>query len=184
MSSTKIVFYSLIFAAVIVLSNYSVQFSILSIGDSDLTYGALIYPFSFLLLDVLSEKHHKKDVLKMLRIGILLAFVPSIFMSQPSIAIASVCAFFVSQHLDVYIFFWLKKLFPKLWWLRNNASTIIAQLFDTMIFFHIAFWFSQSWEWIVVSALLDFSIKIISSLINTPFFYIFAIRVQSKMLAK
>lgn len=174
-------FFALIFALIFALANYGVQFDI---GSSKLTYGALIYPFSFLLLDILSERCGKKVVLKIVRYGVLLAFIPSFFISQPSIAIASICAFFVSQHLDVYIFFALKKLFPKLWWFRNNASTIIAQLFDTLIFFHIAFWFDKSWDWIIIAALLDFSVKIISSLASTPFFYIFAIRVKHKILAR
>lgn len=178
MSFKTIFICSLIFAFIVVLANYSVQFNI---GSSYLTYGALIYPFSFLFLDVLSEKYNKKDVLKMLRCGILFAFIPSFFISQPSIAIASVCAFFISQHLDVYIFFALKKIFPRFWWLRNNASTIIAQFFDTMIFFHIAFLSIWGFKAVVISALLDFSVKIVLSLINTPLFYIFAIRVKNKI---
>lgn len=179
MSIKTTLIFAFSFTIIFVLSNYGVQFNI---GSSNLTYGAIFYPFSFLLLDILSEKHNKKDVLKMLRLGILLSFIPSFFISQPSIAIASICAFFVSQHLDVYIFFTLKKMFPKLWWLRNNLSTIIAQLFDTLIFFHIAFWFDKSWSWIIIAALLDFSIKIISSFISTPFFYIFAIRIKQKIV--
>ncbi len=171
--------FACIFTIIFVLANYAVQFNI---GSSNLTYGALVYPISFVLLDVLSEKYHKKDVIRIVRYGVLLSFIPSFFISQPSIAIASICAFLVSQHLDVYIFFALKKMFPKLWWLRNNLSTIIAQLFDTLIFFHIAFWFEQSWSWILITALLDFSIKVISSFASTPFFYIFAIRVKRNIV--
>ena len=171
--------FAFVFTCIFVLANYGVQFSI---GSSNLTYGALVYPISFVLLDILSEKYHKKDVLKMLRYGILLSFIPSFFISQPYIAIASICAFLVSQHLDVYIFFVLKRMFPKLWWLRNNVSTIIAQLFDTLIFFHIAFWFEQSWSWIIIAALLDFSVKILSSFASTPIFYIFAIRSKHKLI--
>lgn len=181
MSIKNTLFFASIFTIIFVLANYCVQFSI---GSSNLTYGAIVYPFSFLLLDILSEKYNKKDVLKIVRYGVLLAFVPSFFISQPSIAIASICAFFVSQHLDVYIFFALKKIFPKLWWLRNNLSTIIAQLFDTLIFFHIAFWLTHSLEWIIITALLDFGVKIISSFVSTPFFYIFAIRTKYKIPAK
>lgn len=174
-------FFAFLFTIIFILANYFVQFNI---GSSNLTYGAIIYPFSFLLLDILSEKYNKKDVFKIVRYGVILSFIPSFIISQPSIAIASFCAFFVSQHLDVYIFFALKKLFPKLWWLRNNASTIIAQLFDTLIFFTIAFWLTHSWEWIIITALLDFCVKIISSFASTPFFYIFAIRTKYKILAK
>lgn len=178
MSLKSILFFAISFAFIIIASNYLVQFQI---GSTYLTYGALTYPFSFLLLDVLSEKNNKKDVIKMLRYGILLAFLPSIFISQPLIAIASICAFFISQHIDVYFFYIFKKVFPKLWWLRNNASTIIAQFFDTMIFFHIAFLSIWGWKAVIISALLDFSVKIILSIINTPLFYIFAIRVKNKI---
>lgn len=173
-----IVIYSVIFAVIVVLSNIAVQFQI---GDFYLTYGALTYPFSFLLLDILSEKNHKKDVLKVLKYGIFFAFIPSFFLSEPQIAIASICAFIVSQTIDVNVFFLFKNKLPKLWWLRNNASTIIAQFFDTMIFFHIAFFGVKSIKECVLMALFDFGIKIILSVINTPFFYLLAIRMKNKV---
>ncbi len=174
----NMIVFSAIFAIIVVLANYTVQFNI---GETYLTYGALIYPISFLFMDILSEKYNKKVVLQTLRLGILFAFIPSFFISQPSIAIASVCAFFISQHLDVYVFFALKKLFPKLWWLRNNTSTIIAQFFDTMIFFYIAMAATLGWKTAIFMALSDFSIKTLLSIANTPFFYLFAIRLKNKI---
>lgn len=175
------ILYGCIFACIIVTSNYAVQFNI---GSSYLTYGALTYPFSFLFLDILSEKNDKKDVLKALRYGILFAFIPSLLISEPLIAIASISAFLVSQPLDVIIFYFFKKVLPKLWWLRNNISTIIAQFFDTMIFFHIAFLAEKGSETVFMMALFDFCIKIILSLIDTPFFYIFAIALKAKFTNK
>lgn len=180
MKKTCIFLYALLFALIIVASNYAVQFNI---GFSEyITYGALIYPFSFLLLDILSEKNTKKDVLNIVKYGVILAFIPSLLLAQPLIAIASISSFFISQPLDVTIFFILKRLFPKLWWIRNNISTIIAQFFDTMIFYHIAFIVSWEWEKIILTAMIDFSIKIILSIINTPFFYLFAIKIKHRIL--
>lgn len=179
MSKKSICVFGLFFASIVVASNYAVQFQI---ANTYLTYGALSYPFSFLFLDILSEKNEKRDVLKILRFGVLLAFIPSFFLSEPRIAIASICAFLVSQPLDVFIFYFFKKAFPKLWWLRNNASTISAQFFDTMIFFHISFLGIKSYEELVIMALFDFSIKIILSIADTPFFYVFAIRIKRKIL--
>lgn len=164
---------SLLFTCIIVLANYSVQYPVL---DTPLTYGALSYPLSFLLIDVLSEKYSKPQVLKILWCGLILAFIPSLLASELSIAIASVCAFFVSQNLDVHIFFYLKSRFPRLWWLRNNASTIIAQFIDTMIFFHIAFLFIYPWEQVMAMVFADFCIKAFLALCDTPFFYALAIR--------
>lgn len=171
----KIIIFATIFALIIVASNFAVQFQI---ATSYLTYGALTYPLSFLLMDILSEKNSKRDVLKILRYGLILAFFPSLFIAEPRIAIASICAFFISQPLDIHLFFYFKKRLPHLWWLRNNASTIIAQFFDTMIFFHIAFLGAKSLTECVLMALFDFSVKIALSLINTPFFYALAIKAR------
>ena len=120
-------------------------------------------------------------MLKTLWVGLLLAFIPSLLASEPRIAIASVCAFFVSQNLDVHIFFYLKNRFPKLWWLRNNASTMASQFIDTMIFFHIAFLFVYPWEQVIAMLLADFSIKVFLALCDTPLFYVFAIKNKPKI---
>ena len=178
MSSAVFAGSSLLFACIVVLANYTVQYPIL---NTPLTYGALTYPISFLLMDILSEKYNKAEVLKNLWVGLLLAFIPSLLASEPRIAIASVCAFFVSQNLDVHIFFYLKNRFPKLWWLRNNASTMASQFIDTMIFFHIAFLFVYPWEQVIAMLLADFSIKVFLALCDTPLFYVFAIKNKPKI---
>ena len=173
--------YGAIFALIVVFSNYAVQFPI---GTTYLTWGAISYPFSFLMLDILSEKNPKRDVLRVLRFGIFFAFIPSLFLSEPRFAIASICAFIISQPIDVNLFFFFKKRLPKLWWLRNNASTIIAQFFDTMIFFTLAFFVlgDKNLGEVMLMALLDFSVKIALSIMDTPFFYLFAIKIRQKIL--
>lgn len=179
MRARQIAFFGAIFAIIVVASNYLVQFQI---NGSYLTYGALTYPFSFLMLDILSEKNERKEVLKVLRAGLFIAFIPSFFLSEPLIAIASISAFIVSQPIDVFLFYFFKRKFPKLWWLRNNASTIIAQFFDTMIFFHIAFLAQLNHSDVILMALFDFCVKIFLSVIDTPFFYLFAIKIRHKIL--
>ena len=164
---------AILFACIVVLANYTVQYPVLG---TPLTYGALTYPLSFLLMDILSEKYNKPQVLKTRWVGLLLAFIPSLLASEARIAIASVCAFFISQNLDVHLFYYLKNCFPSLWWLRNNASTMISQFIDTMIFFHIAFLFIYPWEQVMAMLLADFCIKAFLALCDTPFFYVFAIR--------
>ncbi|WP_309544437.1 MULTISPECIES: queuosine precursor transporter [unclassified Helicobacter] len=161
------------FACIVVLANFSVQYPIFG---THLTFGALTYPLSFLLMNVLSEKYSKPQVLRTLRLGLVLAFVPSIFASELRIALASVCAFCVSQVLDVYVFFYLKQKFPRIWYLRNNGATMLSQLIDTMIFFHIAFFLIKPEVDIIFMILADYSMKVILALCNTPFFYALAIR--------
>ena len=170
------VFYSsvAIFAFLIIASNYTVQFPI----NEWLTYGALVYPVTFLLTDVLGENYSKKEVLKVVLWGIVIAIVPTIMIADWRIALASISAFVFSQTLDVSIFHYIKQRAQKLWWLRNNVSTIISQAFDTVIFFTVAFAFVLPAGAIVKMILGDYMVKIVMALLDTPFFYLLAIKMK------
>lgn len=170
----------ILFACVIVVSNYLVSFRI---ADTHITYGSLTYPFSFLIMDILSEKFNRYDVMRALRIGLLLAFIPSLYIAEsPSIAIASISAFLVSQFLDVVVFYHLKQRFPTLWWLRNGVSAGIAQCVDTFIFFHIAFLFTLPYYDVFMLFLFDYGIKLlVNILVDMPIFYFIAIKTCKKI---
>lgn len=174
MSKAVIIVSAMIFTALIVASNYLVQFPL----NDFFTFGALTYPFTFLLADILAEKYNKQEVLKVVRIGIVCAFIPSLFLSEFRIALASISAFFVSQQVDVYAFYWIKSKFPKIWWLRSAGSTAFSQALDTMIFFHIAFLFVMPWTSVLMLIMGDYLMKFIFAFTNTPFFYLFGIRMQ------
>lgn len=160
---------------IVIAANYSVQFHL---GDTPLTFGALTYPFSFLLLDILSEKYRRADVTKVIALAICIAFYPSYLSATTQIALASIAAFCISQPVDVAIFYAFKRFFPKLWWLRNGFSTIFAQSFDTLIFFGFAFWGVKSFSECMDMAAADYTIKAIVGIMNTPLFYILAIRAK------
>ena len=168
---------------IIILANYSVQFHILG---SPLTFGALTYPFSFLVLDILSEKYSKKETIKTLALALLIAFYPSYLSATPQIALASIAAFCVSQPLDVVLFYTLKRIAPKIWWLRGCSSTLIAQFFDTVIFFSVAFFGVKTFGECLAMAVADYAIKAAVSIANTPLFWLFAIApfFKNKRLSK
>ncbi len=176
-----LIFSALLLSGIIVLANFTVQFQILG---TPLTFGALTYPFSFLVLDILSEKYSKKETIKALALGLLLAFYPSYLSATPQIALASIVAFCISQPLDVLLFFTFKRLAPRFWWLRGISSTLIAQLLDTLIFFTIAFWGVQSLANSLVMAVADYSIKALLGFVNVPLFYFFAIAPLKKMASQ
>lgn len=163
---------ALLLSAIIIVANYTVQFQILG---SPLTFGALTYPFSFLLLDILSEKYSKKETLQTLALALLIAFYPSYLSASPQIALASIAAFCLSQPLDVVLFYTFKRLAPRIWWLRGVSSTMIAQFFDTAIFFIIAFWGIHSLSQSLTMAVADYGVKALIGIINIPLFYLFAI---------
>lgn len=172
MNKKTFVFSILAFAGVITAANFTVQIPI----NEWLTYGALLYPLSFLLTDVLSEKYDKKQVLQVVKYGVLIAIVPTIYVADIRIALASVFTFFVVQQLDVHIFHLLKAKKPGLWWLRNNASTMTSQFFDTALFFTLAFAFIMPPEMIVKLIVGDYMIKVLLALLDTPAFYWIAIK--------
>jgi len=171
----KFYLHILIFAAIIALANYLVQFRI-DLKFMQIPLGVFVYPFTFLFTDILSEKYDKEYVLKVVKYGILVAIIPTAMLSTPRIAIASVITFFIVQFVDVYIFHYLKQKYTNLWWLRNNASTLISQFLDTTIFFTLAFAYVLPWDVIFQIMLGNYFVKAIMALADTPFFYWFAIR--------
>ncbi len=168
---------AVLFSILIIAANYTVQFPI----NEWLTYGAILYPFTFLLTDVLSEKYEKKDVLDVVKLGSIIAIVPTMLIADVRIAIASIVTFFLIQQLDVNIFHYFKRKFSSLWWLRNNVSTITSQLFDTILFFTLAFAFIMPYDLIIKLIIGDYLVKIALALLDTPFFYYLAIRVKKRV---
>lgn len=188
----------LLFTCVIVASNYLVSFTIgmihiplinTTLNLSHVTYGALTYPLSFLIMDILSEKHSRKDVLRALRYGLLAAFIPScciaFISNEPYIALriamASVSAFFIAQLLDVVVFYKLKNKFPSLWWLRNGVSACFAQCVDTFIFFHVAFLGIMPYYDVFMLFVFDYGIKSLVNLLDIPIFYLLAIKTYKRL---
>jgi uncharacterized PurR-regulated membrane protein YhhQ (DUF165 family) len=164
----------LIFAFLIITANYTVQFPI----NSWLTYGALLFPFTFLMTDILAEKYSKEEVLDVVKLGILVAVIPTILISDWRIAFASIITFFIVQQMDIKIFHFFKERFRHLWWLRNNASTMISSFFDTLLFFMLAFAFIMPFSVIIKLIIGDYLVKLTLALLDTPIFYFAAIRVK------
>jgi uncharacterized integral membrane protein (TIGR00697 family) len=126
--------------------------------------GVLAYSLTFIVTDVISEvwgKEKAKSVVLGGFIALILAFVltnisilwPSapfwphqqafktILSSSSRIMVASLTAYLLSQYHDVWAFhFWKKVTTDRFLWLRNNASTVISQLLDSVVFITIAFY--------------------------------------------
>ncbi|MBU1005263.1 MAG: queuosine precursor transporter, partial [Nanoarchaeota archaeon] len=98
------------------------------------------------------------------------------------IAIASLIAYLISQHHDVWAFeFWKKVFKGKHLWIRNNFSTMTSQLLDNIIFTWIAFvgffglfgW-TQVFTWgiIIQIFLVSYAMKWLVAVVDTPFVYL------------
>mgnify|MGYP002354213589 CR=1 FL=1 len=128
------------------------------------TLGNIVYATSFLATDILSENYGRREASRAVLIGFVslvvmtalmnlaLWFEPApsdfaqehlhgIFSFMPRIAAASITAYLLSQYHDVHAFHFWKRLLPdaRFLWVRNNASTMVSQLIDTVVFCCIAF---------------------------------------------
>ncbi|MEM8990839.1 MAG: VUT family protein [Pseudomonadota bacterium] len=124
-------------ALVVVASNILVQHLL---GDW-LTWGALTYPFAFLVTDVtnrlLGPSAARRVVVTGFGIGILCSLIAAAFdATTVRIAIGSGIAFLAAQLTDVGIF---QRLRDGVWWRAPLVSSLIGSALDTALFFFIAF---------------------------------------------
>lgn len=162
------------------------------------TAGNVLYAATFLITDILSEKHGKKSARKAVWIGIsvtilwiigtqgTLRFTPNesdwispalsqVFGLVPRVAISSLIGYALSQSIDVaiYHFIWDKcGHTEKYLWLRNNGSTLTSQLVDTVVFTTLAFWGSYPTSVFISILLTTYLFKAIVALLDTPFAYL------------
>jgi len=129
-------------AIIVVASNILVQFPL----GPFLTWGALTYPFAFLVTDLTNRLQGpsaaRRVVLAGFAIGILCSFIGTQIISEFGplvtfrIALGSGIAFLCAQLLDIAIF---NRLRAGNWWRAPLVSTLASATLDTAIFFTIAF---------------------------------------------
>lgn len=167
------------------------------IFDMALTLGNVTYGSIFLATDILNEKYGVREARKSVYIGFFallvftlitqidLLFIPNssdfvaesmktLFTITPRVCFGSMFAYFISNMLDVHLYMFIKNCLPsdKFLWLRNNAATMISQLFDTVIFTCIAFVGVFSNGIVLQLCVTTYLIKILIALLDTPFLYI------------
>jgi uncharacterized PurR-regulated membrane protein YhhQ (DUF165 family) len=118
--------------AVVASSNVAVQYPI----NDWLTWGALTYPFAFLVTDLTNRRYGPAEARRVAYVGFALAVLLSIALAGPRIALASGTAFLTAQLLDIWVFDRLRRL-P--WWQAPLISSAIASVWDTAVFFALAF---------------------------------------------
>lgn len=180
-----------------ILANIQV-FEFINLFGFEATLGNIMYGTIFLGTDALNEIYGKKDARKAVLLGftvmvftkvimgIALLFVPSINdTANPALSLlfgvhfdtimlGSISAFLISQSLDVNLYQWIRKRLPqnKFLWVRNNGSTILSQLVDTVIFVTIAFvWFVEL-NVLLEIMLTTYLIKVLVAALDTPFIYL------------
>ncbi len=159
---------SLLMGAVVLSSNYLVQFPVNYYGlNQILTYGAFSYPVAFLITDLANRSYGKIVARKIVYFGFFLGIGFTVLFSTNfadlisiRIAIGSGVAFLTAQLLDVQIFDNLRK---KKWFVAPLTSSLFGSTVDTFLFFSISF-YETGIPWFTL-ALGDLTVKIIVALI-------------------
>ena len=164
---------SIVMGAIVLASNYLVQFPVHYYGLSEiLTYGAFTYPMAFLITDLANRSFGKEVAKKIVYLGFFIGISFTLFFSTNfsdlisiRIAIGSGTAFMISQRLDVYVF---DKLRNRYWFIPPLASSITGSVTDTFLFFSIAF-YATGIPWFTL-ALGDLAVKLfVALLMLVPF---------------
>lgn len=129
-------------AIVVVASNILVQF----LFGRWLTWGALTYPFAFLVTDLMNRLHGAEAARRVVLAGFVTGILCSLVGTQIigefgplvtlRVAIGSGLAFLTAQMLDVAVF---DRMRAEAWWKPPLVSTLVSSSLDTVIFFSVAF---------------------------------------------
>ena len=166
------------------------------------TLGNVMFASTYLVTDILSENEGKKSANKAVWLGVFtsvimliftqywMLYTPSsndwasehisaIFSTTPRLLAASFIGYIISQRFDVW-------LYHKWWdftsnktgdskrflWLRNNGSTLISQIVNTIIFNSIAFWGIYDIKTFISIMVSSYVIYVFTSFLDTPIVYI------------
>ncbi|MDP3940784.1 MAG: queuosine precursor transporter [bacterium] len=105
-------------------------------------------------------------------------FYDNIFGTTIRLAFASLTAFALAEFTDIFVFSKIRqKLGKSRLWLRNNASNIVSQFLDTVIFMTLAFYaldkpFANNFAFLTGLILPYWLLKCFMSAIETPFVYL------------
>jgi len=173
------IFLSFFMGAIVLLSNYLVQFPINKFGlENILTYGAFSYPVAFLITDLANRVYGKNGAKKVVYFGFSIGILFTLIFSTNfgdlisiRIAIGSGTAFIFAQLLDVQIF---DKFRKEKWFIAPLASSMIGSIVDTFLFFSISF-YGTGIPWFTL-ALGDLAVKIFVAIVMLiPFRLLFNI---------
>lgn len=196
-----------IFLGALVLTNL-IAGKFFSFLGLPLSCGVIAYPVTFLATDLISEVYGRRRATQVVKVG----FVVSVFVAivifvanhapiaetsyvdqqafarvfglTPGIVLGSMVAYLSAQFMDVLVFeFWRNLTGGRHLWLRNNGSTILSQLLDTVLVVTIALivWpvidldpstepISRTTWWQIIVG--QYLFKAGMALMDTPFFYL------------
>ncbi len=184
-----------------ILANIEVLLLIEAFGMEQ-TLGNVLFAVTFLITDILSENEGRKDAAKAVSLGVFASvmmflitqywflYTPAgsdwarepifaIFSTTPRMMLASMLGYIISQTFDVWLYhkwwdFTTKRFGDahRFLWLRNNGSTLISQIVNTVVFTLTAFAGRYSTSLMLSIMASSYMIYIFTSLLDTPIVYL------------
>ncbi|MDD9952548.1 MAG: queuosine precursor transporter [Zetaproteobacteria bacterium] len=189
-----------LFATFVVLTN-TAGVKLFYVAGMSLPTSCLWYPFTFLITDIVGEFYGERRGYFLVVMGFCLSLLVMLF-CQVSIRLpvspyypagaayhevfsptwrliaASMAAYLLAQAVDVRIFELVHRTTgPRYRWLRNNVSTMVAQLVDTVTVQFLFMWNNEAVFTGTIGDLLGimaatYGVKVCIALIDTPLFYL------------
>lgn len=176
----------------------------------EMTLGNILFASTFLVTDILSELYGKKAAQTAVYLGIAtsaififlsqswMLYVPNendfafpairtVFSNTPRLMAVGIAVYVVVQLFDVWAYhkWWAFTRSrsgdsKKFLWLRNNGSTLVSQLLNTVLFTWGAFLGTHDTKTLVSIALSSYIIFVVTSIADTPFVYLARYLYQKK----
>ncbi len=183
-----------LFIGVLVLSNI-LAVKMIQIGPFVFDGGTLLFPFSYIFGDVLTEVYGYRDTRKIIWTGfIVLIFMAcniwiisvlpaegswnlqndfnNILLQMPRISVGSVCGYLVGAYSNSAILSKMKLLTKgRYLWMRTIGSTVVGELVDSAIFVAIAFSGLYDSSVLIVMVFSNYLFKTMIEVVCTPFTY-------------
>ena len=188
-------------AVATVLANIEVVMLVHAFGI-DQTLGNVLFAVTFLITDILSECEGRRAANTAVWTGIFASvfflilsqswllyapaegdgfapYIRELFSTTPRVVFASLSVYAISQFFDVWLYhkWWAftEKRFNTrrgFLWLRNNGSTLVSQLINTLLFTFFAFWGVYDVKTFISICVSSYLIYVCTSLLDTPFVYL------------
>lgn len=168
----------------------------------EMTLGNILFASTFLVTDIASELYGKKAAQTAVWLGIAtsvcfilvsqswMLYIPNendfaspsirtVFSNTPRLMFVGIAVYVIVQLFDVWAYHkWWEftsrkfKDRKKFLWLRNNGSTLVSQLLNTVLFTWGAFVGTHSTQTLVSIACASYVIFVATSLADTPYVYL------------
>lgn len=184
-----------IFAVTLVLSNI-LSSKLTTIWPLTFDWGTILFPLSYIFWDILTEVYWFKKARKAIYLWLFSCIFASFFiflvwalpsasdwwfqesyqnilLTTPRIFLASIIAYFIWEFVNSYILAKIKVLMAwKYLFVRTIWSTIFWQLFDTIIFTLIAFYWVFPNDVLIAIILSNYVLKVWIEVLFTPITYL------------